>query len=295
MNIIKASNLACPIDGGLLTASDKQLICSRGHSFDIAKQGYINLLPVQHKRSKEPGDSKEMVSARTQFLNAGVYEPIAKKLTEINQSLIQKNNNETVCIVDAGCGEGYYFNYILNRLSIKPGNSQLSFIGVDISKHAVVAASKRNTQITWLVGTNRQAPIASNSVDIINCVFGFQSFDGFTKIMKRGAYIILVEPGPDHLKELREIIYTDIVKTEQPNLSVKEKLDFTIINNEQLQFKTGDLDNNLISKLLLMTPHFFRANKTGRETATKLEKLNLTVDIVFTVLRKIEKTNEVNQ
>ena len=69
MNIIKAHNLACPIDGNKLEQNDGQLVCENGHTFDIARQGYVNLLPVQHKRSKQPGDSKAMVLARTAFLN----------------------------------------------------------------------------------------------------------------------------------------------------------------------------------------------------------------------------------
>ena len=79
MNIIKAHNLACPIDGARLEVHEKQLICENGHVFDIARQGYVNLLPVQHKRSKQPGDSKAMVLARTHFLNSGIYEAIANK------------------------------------------------------------------------------------------------------------------------------------------------------------------------------------------------------------------------
>ena len=86
MNIIKAHNLACPIDGLQLEPHEKQLVCENGHVFDIARQGYVNLLPVQHKRTKHPGDSKAMVLARTQFLNSGIYKHIAKKLTELVSS-----------------------------------------------------------------------------------------------------------------------------------------------------------------------------------------------------------------
>ena len=83
MNVIEANNVACPIDGENLVSSGKQLNCSNGHSFDIARQGYVNLLPVQHKRSKQPGDSKAMVLARSDFLDSGIYEPIAEKLNAL--------------------------------------------------------------------------------------------------------------------------------------------------------------------------------------------------------------------
>jgi len=217
MIIKKALNFACPMDGNLLTIHEKQLTCTNGHSFDIARQGYINLFPVQQKRSKEPGDSKEMVLARTQFLNTGLYEPIVKKLVSLITSYI-KNCDSNVCLLDAGCGEGYYFDSLLNSLENSDGNNNLSFIGLDISKHAIIAAARRNKKITWLVGTNRQPPITDCSVDIIVCVFGFQSYEGFNKILKSGGIIIVVEPGVEHLKELREIIYTDAKKTDSSDL-----------------------------------------------------------------------------
>ena len=284
MNIIKAHNLACPIDGKRLESSEKQLTCENGHAFDVARQGYVNLLPVQHKRSKQPGDSKKMVLARTQFLNTGLYEPIANKLAEI--TFAQITDNKEICLMDAGCGEGYYFDFIFHYLKDKEGNSELSFIGLDISKEAIAEAAKRNKQISWIVGTNRQPPVEPASVDIILCVFGFQSFEGFNRILKPGGKVILVEPGPDHLKELREIIYSKVKKSEPADLSHLEETGFSMVDSQALQFKTGEINKDQISHLLLMTPHFHRATQAGREAANNLQKLDLSVDVVFRILEK---------
>ena len=289
MNIIKAHNLACPIDGKRLESRGKQLVCENGHSFDVARQGYVNLLPVQHKRTKDPGDSKEMVLARANFLNSGVYQTIANTLADISTALIKNDANaesDEICFMDAGCGEGYYFDSLFNTLKSKDGNRNLSFIGLDISKPAIVEAAKRNKQISWVVGTNRQPPVADNSVDIIICVFGFQSFEGFNKILKPGGKIILVEPGLNHLKELREIIYKEVKKTDPQNLSFVEKMGFSVADTQPLQFKTCEINNEQIHNLLIMTPHFYRATKEGREAASKLQKLELTVDVVFRTLEK---------
>lgn len=289
MNIVKAHNLACPIDGKRLELHEKQLVCANGHVFDIARQGYVNLLPVQYKRSKQPGDSKEMVLARTHFLNSGVYEPVANKLAEITLAQItdvQITNDREICLLDAGCGEGYYFDFIFNTLKAKNGGNSFSFIGLDISKSAIAESSKRNKQISWIVGTNRHPPVDDNSVDIILCVFGFQSFEGFNKILKSGGKIILVEPGPDHLKELREIIYAEVKTSELQDLSYLEAMGFSTLGSKQLQFKTEVINNQKINNLLLMTPHFFRANKEGRKMASNLQELSLTVDIIFRMLGK---------
>jgi len=284
MSIIKAHNLACPIDGECLVSQENQLICEKGHTFDVARLGYVNLLPVQHKRAKHPGDSKEMVSARSRFLNSGIYGPVANKLSET--VFEQMAENKQACLMDAGCGEGYYLDAIVDCLKAKEVCCELSFIGLDISKAAIAVAAKRNKEITWIVGTNRQPPVDHTSVDIVICVFGFQSFEGFYKILKSGGKVILVEPGPDHLKELREIIYTEVKKSDPQDLAYAEETGFSITGSQQLQFTTELTDNQAINDLLVMTPHFYRATKEGRAAASMLQQLDLTVDVVFRVLVK---------
>lgn len=289
MNIAKAQNLACPIDGKRLKQTDKQFVCENGHTFDIARQGYVNLLPVQHKRSKQPGDNKAMVLARSHFLNTGIYQPVAKKLAEMVSALIINDksiNHNEHCILDAGCGEGYYFDFIFNVLKNETDVGELSFIGLDISKDAVIQSAKRNKQISWVVGTNRQPPVEEESIDIILCLFGFMSVDGFYKTVKPGGKVIVVDPGVEHLKELRQIIYPEIKKLDQQRLLQTENTGFSLVHNEKLQFKVNINNNAQVNNLLLMTPHFYRASKAGREVACNLQQLNLTVDVVFSVLEK---------
>lgn len=284
MNVTDAQNLACPIDGEKLELSGKQLVCSNRHSYDIARQGYVHLLPVQHKRSKQPGDSKAMVLARSQFLDTGIYQPVAEKLNDIVQALI--TGDEDTCLLDAGCGEGYYSDSLLNTLSAKTGSAKLSFIGLDISKDAILQASKRNKLTSWIVGTNRQPPVMQESVDIILCMFGFFSFDGFDKILKPGGKVILVDPGPDHLRELRQLIYHEVKKTGQADLPAAINSGYTELASESLQFTTKLTDREQINRLLIMTPHFYRASKEGKEAASLLTELETTVHVIYRVLQK---------
>ena len=284
MNILKADNLACPLDGLKLESKNRQWCCPNGHSFDTAKQGYINLLPVQQKRSRHPGDSKAMVSARAQFLNAGFYEPIAQRLSDVITALIK--GKESLCILDAGCGEGYYLDHITHSMNALESNIDLSFIGLDISKQAILKASKRNREITWVVGTNRQPPVCDNSVDIILCIFGFVNLEGFSRILKPEGRVILLDPGPEHLKELRAIIYDEVRYCEPEHSdSVKSEI-FSLVDNQHYRFKTGALNNENITDLLMMTPHLFRANKSGKEAAARLQALELTVDMNIRTLTK---------
>ncbi|MDT8283713.1 MAG: methyltransferase domain-containing protein, partial [Gammaproteobacteria bacterium] len=254
------------------------------HTYDIARQGYVNLLPVQHKRSKNPGDSKAMVFARTQFLNSGVYQPIAARLAEL--VLTQLNPGGDYCLLDAGCGEGYYLDAVFDSLKHYDDFDKLSFIGVDISRDAIIQSSKRNKQIGWLVGTNRQLPVMNESVDIILCLFGFSSADGFNKALKPGGKVIVVDPGPEHLKELREIIYKEVKKGDLKDFLKPVMPGFSLLSSEKLQFKEKITNNKQINNLLVMTPHFYRASKAGREVACNLSELDITVDVVFRVLQK---------
>lgn len=286
MNITKADNLACPIDGNRLRQQEKQLVCDSGHSFDIAKQGYINLLPVQHKRSKQPGDSKKMVLARTNFLNSEIYQSIATKLYEI--VLPQLTDHTDCSFLDAGCGEGYYLNYLYDALKHHEQDGNLSFIGLDISKDAIIQATKRNKGISWIVGTNRQPPVSDESVDIILCLFGFLSLAAFHKCLKSGAKLITLDPGPLHLQELREIIYSELRKEKSEDASLSENTGFSLLETRNICVKKTISGNVQIKNLLLMTPHFFRASKEGKEVASQLNELEITIDVVFKIWKKTD-------
>lgn len=283
MNFKLAQNLCCPIDGEPLQLSTKQLVCSNGHTYDVARQGYVNLLPVQQKKSRQPGDSKEMVCARTRFLDSGVYEPVADKLDELAFSYMHDKNN---CILDAGCGEGYYLDHFYKYLQHKNKHCDETLIGLDISKFAIIASTKRNKQITWIVGTNKHPPVISNTLDIVFCIFGFPSFEAFSNTLKTGGKVILVEPGPEHLKELRQIIYPKIKEATYSDYASIENKGFSLLDTYNLKFNTGAINNIQILDLLSMTPHFYRATKEGRDAAAKLETLDLTVEVVFNVLKK---------
>ncbi len=235
-----------------------------------------------------------MVAARQRFLNTGVYDPVADTLSTILFEAIEGgavSGARSPCCLDAGCGEGYYLDYLLNDLRAKQDTNALNFnpgfIGLDISKEAIVAAAKRNKDITWVVGTNRLPPIIAGSIDIIFCIFGFHSFQGFYNVLPVGGKLLLVEPGPDHLQELRQVTYPQMRKTAPNKLDDAFAVGFKQVDEQILRFNTPALPNKSLKDLLLMTPHFFRATQKYREAAEKLDEVSLTVDITF---RSLEKT-----
>ena len=280
-------NLACPLDGTPLSRSEKALICTNGHGFDLARQGYVNLFPVQHKKTRDPGDSKEMVSARSRFLASGAYAPIAETLDQLALPLIQYTKEYRV--LDAGCGEGYYLEHLYRSLSKNDKDMPVSLMGLDVSKWAILAAAKRDGAITWVVGSNKIPPLLPDSVDLIICAFGFPYFDSFKKVLRPGGRLILADAGPDHLMELRQVIYPTVKKTPPPEISGAEALGFCLEETRILRYSTGAINQEQIMDLLTMTPHLYRATQEGKEAAKNLDHLDLTVDVVIRTLKLAEE------
>ncbi|MCD1647199.1 putative RNA methyltransferase [Marinobacter adhaerens] len=271
--------LACPLDGCPLTPSEKTWQCENGHSFDVARQGYVHLLPVQKKRTLDPGDSKEMVAARQRFLSAGFYTKIAEAVSDwALQSLPSEGAGS---VLDAGSGEGYYLRHLANVA----GNTELAMIGVDISKWAVLAAAKQDKQTRWVVGSNANLPVLPESLDLVLCLFGFPVYSEFARVLKPGGQVIQVDAGADHLRELREIIYPELKPPGDTGSAAPEgfrQLDSTVV-----RFPLDLPDQASIADLLAMTPHLYRATPEGLEKAGALESLEVTVDVVLKRLEKV--------
>jgi 23S rRNA (guanine745-N1)-methyltransferase len=272
MNIIPFQQLACPLDGKTLRGDGATWRCTDGHCFDVASQGYTHLLPVQQKRSRDPGDSKEMVAARRRFLNAGHYQPIAAAVSRA--ALADLPAGTSASCLDAGCGEGYYLRQLM---AAESPVKTLAVLGLDISKWAVLSAAKQDKRPNWVVGSNAHLPVLSGSLDIVLCMFGFPVYPEFARALKPGGLLLQVDSGPDHLRELREIIYPTLKPERTANSQVPEG--FVSASSEVIHFPLRLAGKEQIADLLAMTPHLYRASAEGRAKAAALTELNVTVDV----------------
>ena len=272
MSIVPFEALACPLDGASLHREAAAWQCATGHNFDIARQGYVHLLPVQKKRSRDPGDSKVMVAARQRFLDAGFYQPIADAVAEA--TLAGVSSDHVVSCLDAGCGEGYY----LRQLAAAAGESQrLAILGLDISKWAVLAAARQDARPSWVVGSNANLPVLPGSLDRVLCLFGFPVYSEFARVLRPGGKLLQVDTGQDHLRELREIIYPE-VRAESKKVTPAPE-GFRRAGTQDIRFTLHLDGSESIADLLAMTPHFYRASPEGRARAAALETLSLTIDV----------------
>jgi len=275
MKITPFQALACPLDGAPLHRNAATWRCKNGHSFDIASQGYSNLLPVQNKRSRDPGDSKEMVAARRRFLNAGFYQPIAAALSRA--ALADLAPDATASCLDAGCGEGYY----LRQLAAAGGDGQsLTVLGLDISKWAVLAAAKQDKRPNWIVGSNANLPVLPGTLDLLLCMFGFPVYPEFARVLKAHGQLLQVDAGPDHLRELREIIYPSLKPERSAETLTPDG--FNSLSSETIRYALEINGTEQIADLLAMTPHLYRASAEGRAKAAALTSLSVTVDVRLT-------------
>jgi 23S rRNA (guanine745-N1)-methyltransferase len=160
-----------------------RVICPRGHAFDIARSGYINLLQPQDRRAAIPGDHPEAVAARRRFLDRGYAQPLLDGI----RALIDGE-----AILDAGCGEGYYLGTIGRGC------------GVDISTAAIDLAAKRYPQCEWIVANaDRFVPYADESFDTIMSITGRMNADEFHRVLKPEGSLVIAVASPDDLVELR--------------------------------------------------------------------------------------------
>lgn len=266
----------CPICGNQLSKIEKSFVCENNHSFDIARQGYVNLLPVGQKHSLHPGDDKEMLKARRSFLNSGLYEPIAKSVTDKIKTLTL--DNPAPVIVDVGCGEGYYTRKIADNVS---GSA---CVGADISKDASKMACSRGKDIDYCVATASHLPFESKSADIITAMFSLVCEDEFARVLRNGGYIVEVTAGTEHLIELKQIIYDEVFPQDKHPAPCGAK--FIEVSCENFSYKI-EVNGELLKSLLAMTPHIRRINPEHRRRLDALESLTLTVSYWVTIRQKL--------
>lgn len=292
MGGVLLSVLICPVCGERLRPAPGALRCEKRHSFDIARQGYVNLLPPAPS-SRRRGDDLAMVAARTDFLNTGAYAPLRDALCEA----ALRYAAAAPVLLDAGIGEGYYTAAVMSALAAA-GNAP-AVIGVDISKTALAAAARRFPKadllrpgtdradlppVTLAVGSVFHLPVPDGSVDLLLSVFAPDAPAEFLRVLKPGGVLMRVEPGQRHLMGLKATVY------EKPYLNPAPTYDRQGFASLAARELTGSLtltDPARIRALFLMTPYYY---KTSRADQAKLEGLSsLTTEIAFTVfcLRKI--------
>ena len=264
----------CPICGNELNKQERSYVCSNNHSFDMARQGYVNLLTVQQKHSLNPGDTREQVLSRRAFLEEGHYAPIARTLIDTAKEL-----GITGPILDVGCGEGYYSAQLADAL-----DAQL--FGFDISKEAVRCAAAKYKNANWFCATASHIPLADGSVNLLTSLFALTLPEEFSRILADDGYYFQVLAAEDHLLGLKSIIYPELKHRQKD--TVPELAGFALEKTIPIRF-TFTVEGEQVQNLFSMTPHVFRISKEGAERLKNTQTLTDTASCVLNVYRKAAK------
>lgn len=261
-------NYKCPICNSELVKIDNVFRCINRHNYDISKEGYVNLLKKQG--GKEFGDSKEMVISRRNFFSKDYYKPLKEELV----TLIKKYKPATM--IDLGCGEGYYTNYIKN-------NIDLDIVGIDISKEAVKLASKNNKEVSYVVASVQDIPLFNSSIDLVLNNFTPLDLNEIHRILKKDGILITTKVGKNHLIELKERIYDEVYLND--NEVIKDN-NLDLLESKILKFVIN-LDNNEdIVNLFSMTPYVNHTSLKAKEKLHKLKSLKVTAEFNVDIYKK---------
>lgn len=269
------SLFCCPNCGEALTRQEKTYRCLRGHCFDTAKEGYVNLLPANRKHSDSPGDDKAMTAARTRFLDGGWYAPLQMALADAVKTFCPDGFR----LLDAGCGEGYY-TAALQALAQEKGGA---VCGVDLSKPSVKKAAKRCSVSEIAVASVYHLPAADGQFDaLVNC-FSPLASEEFRRVLKTGGFFFYVVPGPRHLWEMKQTLY-DAPYENPEKEECYEGFAYRDLRRVETSFTLGQED---LRALFQMTPYAWKSPKAGVERLFALEELNLTAQFAIHIFEKI--------
>ena len=262
------------------------------HPFDVARQGYVNLLPVQQKKSKAPGDSQASIEARKRFLNSGHYRPLQTVICQQMEQLLAQNevisesitssanahDKSPVNWLDIGCGEGYYTQAMAQMGS----DSMTTLIAADISKPALVELAKvskaasqlwyqlhkdkteKTTVIYPLVTSAAHLPLRAHSVTGISSIFSPILPEAFAKVLADGGFLIIAKPDVGHLATMRDALFDSVREHDSDKFLQELAPYFTLIETHRVSTEMT-LDESDLADLLTMTPYAYRARNEKRQ------------------------------
>jgi 23S rRNA (guanine745-N1)-methyltransferase len=253
-----------------LERRDRAFVCSAGHSFDLARSGYVNLLQPQDRRSRMAGDAPEAIGARAALLSAGVGRTLVEAVAERVSTL---DLGEDPVVVDLGCGSGDALAAIAGRLAI-------SGLGVDLSTAAVEHAARRFSLLTWVVANaDRRLPVLDRSVDLVMSLHGRRNPAEAARVLSASRHLLVAVPGADDLIELRELVQGQRVERDRGDTVVAEhKAAFDLVERAIVR-ETPELERESLLDLLRGTYRGVRRGAADRVAALARMRVTLSSEI----------------
>ena len=264
----------CPVCQKELVKEGHEYKCPNGHSYDLAKEGYVNLLLANQKRTFS-GDPKDSLLGRQRFLNQGYYQNLSEKLNELVKELNSK------VILDAGVGTGYYLSNLINYLD----NADNTYYGIDVGKEEVKMAAKKIKNANLAVANIFHLPFPDQSLDLILSIFSPYAPEEFKRTLGSGGKVLAVQPGKEHLYELKKAVYAEPYYNPDKGYNLEG---FQTLKTFHLENTINLPDQQTIEDLWTMTPYAHKTSKEDSEKLLNLNELTVTTDFYISLYQKEE-------
>ncbi len=260
----------CPSCGAPLFVKESSLCCEKGHTYDVARKGYVHL---HHKTVQSPYD-KDLFDARRAVFDAGFYQPVADALETLLTPLAPAT------LLDAGCGEGYYLS------ALSPALPRTLMVGIDLSKEAVLSAAGRLCSALYCVGDLNRLPFQDGIFDVILNILSPASYASFTRVLKRDGFLIKIMPGREYLQEIRKLL--PAAKAGYDDTRVPEYLGqhMQVHRLERLHY-TLPLSPMEYACFVSMTPLTESLSRSERDDLLLSPFERITIDLQFAVCRAV--------
>ena len=272
------SLFCCPLCGAALRRDERSYRCAAGHCFDIAKEGYTYLLPVNRRHSKSPGDDKAMAAARSAFLAHGYYGFLQQALCELAVSC----TGENPAVLDVGCGEGYYTAALCQALAAA-GKEPL-VAGIDISKDMARRAAKKVPQAEIAVASAYHLPLGDACIELLLDCFSPLAVDEFRRVLKPGGHFLYVVPAAEHLWEMKQVLYDRPYRNETGETPY-EGFRYVTIARVRDQITLPCQED--IQALFGMTPYCWKTPRAGKERLAALDHLTTTAAFDIHIFERV--------
>src|SRR5690625_491915 len=276
------SMLKCPICGSSLYVQDlKSIVCSHRHTFDIAKQGYLNLMTHHIKVNY----SKDLFKARRKVIaESSFFSPFNNEISKMISKHTTSENN--LSIIDMGAGEGSHLYNIANKLQVNFDKIIIG-IGLDISKEGILEAAKNYEEHIWMVADLAKTPLNDDMFDMMLNILSPSNYEEFNRLLKDDGIIIKVVPREGYLKELRQYFFGDSEKIDYSNKKVIElfKDKFELADQSRSNY-TSNLDESTLQALFKMTPRTWRVENEKVEQFLHAGISDITVDLDILIGKK---------
>lgn len=258
--------LICPVCGASLSFQERRAVCANNHSYDMAREGYVNLLRTS-KAGDSMGDDKYSARSRRDFLNKGYYAPLQRYLTELFRE-------KQGAVLDICCGEGYYTSTLAHE--------QLAVFGFDISREMVRLAARRGRG-TYFVANMASIPVANETFDYATHLFAPFMEQEFVRVLKPGGRLYTVIPGRLHLFGLKQALYDTPYENDEKLPAVQH---LRLVSTHKLSEAIHLESHEDIDAVFHMTPYYFHTSEKDRAKLKALSSLDTPIEFIIAEYEK---------